>query len=160
MKHTRVIIAGALMMALLAVPSLASAKPTGHRHACSVQHRFLGAGSHDHWWRGTAKNPADESLKTTTYRYGSGSCSRVAFGRWIQIMDQAFGHFPHSHGKFSAPGIRGTWRHIRTVQVPHTSVGSGAGSLGPTPYGWFSLRFSDLTGRLIGTGTAKLRLAC
>ena len=164
MKNITMIV-GALLVMALAIPAVASAHPaqaTGHRHACAVQHRFLGGRSDYRWWRGTSKNPADQSLRTTTYRYGSGPCARIAFQRWTQIMNQAFGHYPHSHGSFSAPGIRGTWRHIKTVQVPDTcgDSASGSGSLSSTPYGWFALRLSNLNGRLLGTGTAKLRLAC
>ena len=149
------------MTVLLAVPTLAgaqSARPTVHRRACSVQHRFLGSRSHYRWWRGTSRDRADESLKTTTYAYGAGRCQRIAFGRWRQIMNLAFGHYPQSHGSFFFPGLKGTWRHVRTVQVPNTC--GDEGSSFSTPYGWFSLRVSNRGGRLIGTGTAKLRLAC
>jgi hypothetical protein len=149
------------MAALLGVPTLAgaqSAQPTAHRRACSVQHRFLGSRSHDRWWRGTSRNPADESLKTTTYAYGSGPCYRIAFRRWQQIFNLAFAYQGNGNGSFSYPGIKGTWRHTRTVQVPNTC--EDGDSLSSTPYGWFSLRVSNLGGRLIGTGTVKLRLAC
>jgi hypothetical protein len=154
----RLIMLAACLTAFLAVPGLAGAQTSGHRRACSVQHHFLGARSNFHWWRGTSRNPADESLKTTTYAYGSGSCARIAFRRWTQLMNLAFGHFLQGHGSLSAPGIRGTWRHIRTVQVPNTCEGDGSSS--STPYGVFGLRISNLSGRLLGTGTAKLRLAC
>jgi hypothetical protein len=62
------------------------------------------------------------------------------------------------NGSFSGPGIQGTWRHVKTVQVPDTC--GDEGSSFSTPYGWFNLHVSDLDGRLIGTGTVKLRLAC
>jgi len=156
------LILAVVVAALLGVPALAgaqSAQPTAHRRACSVQHHFLGSRSHYRWWRGTSGNPADESLKTTSYAYGSGSCHPIAFRRWLQIMNLAFGDSPHGHGSFSYPGITGTWRLIKSVQVPNTCEGPN-GLPSSTPYGFFSLRVSNLDGRLIGTGTAKLRLAC
>jgi hypothetical protein len=157
MKRLLVLI---LTLGLLAVPALASARPAVQRHACAVQHRYLGAGSKFHWWRGTSSNPADQSLRTTTYRYGSGPCARIAFGRWRQIINLTFnqGDNGKAKGSFSGPGFQGTWRHIKTVQVPNTC--GDEGSTFATPYGWFALRVSNLNGRLIGTGTMKLRLAC
>ena len=150
------IIALVAVLGALAVPAMASAQSTGDPHACSVQHRYLGSRSHDRWWRGVAHDRGDESLKTTTYAYGSGSCRRIAFGRWRQIINLVFAH--QGNGSFSDPGIQGTWRHVKTVQVPDTC--GDEGSSFSTPYGWFNLRVSDLDGRLIGTGTVKLRLAC
>jgi hypothetical protein len=152
----KIIIIGAALAALLTIPAAASAQPTVHRHACSVQHHYLGPSSNFHWWRGTTHNPADESLKTTTYAYGSGSCHRIAFQRWDSIINLVAGH--PNHGSVSGHGLVGTWRRIRTVQVPHT-CGDG-GTTFSTPYGWFSLRVADRDGTLIGTGTVKLRLAC
>jgi hypothetical protein len=60
----RRIIALVAALGALAVPAMASAQSTGGRHACSVQRRYLGSRSHYKWWRGTAHDPADESLKT------------------------------------------------------------------------------------------------
>lgn len=155
MKRIIVLVAA---LGALAVPAMASAQSTGHRQPCSVQHRYLGSRSHYRWRRGTAQNRADESLKTTTYRYGPGSCHRIAFRRWRQIISLVFAH--QGHGSFSGPGIIGSWRHIKTLEVPHTCEGDGSPASESAPYGWFALRVSDLDGRLIGTGTVKLRLAC
>jgi hypothetical protein len=146
-----------LMAALgvLAVPVAAGAQSTDHRHVCSVVHRYLGAHG---WTRGVPHDPGAETLRTTSYAYGSDSCHPIAFQRWLQIINLVFAHQELGHGSFSGPSITGEWRHLKTVQVPKT-CGDG-GSLSSTPYGWFSLRVSDLDGRLIDTGTVKLRLAC
>jgi hypothetical protein len=154
----RLIVLAVCVTALLAVPTLAGAQATGQRHTCSVQNRFAGSRSNGRWWRGTTSEPGAQTLKTTAYAYGSGSCPRIAFARWKQAMNQAFDHSTQGHGSFSAPGIRGAWRHIRTVQVPNTC--SDGSSTSSTPYGIFGLRLSALNGRLLATGTAKLRLAC
>lgn len=151
----------ALIAALgtLALPAIAGGQSTGRRHACSVQSHYLGSESHYNWSRGKAHDPADESLKTTSYAYGSGSCQPIAFRRWLQLINLVSEH--PGNGSFSGPGIRGRWRHIKTVQIPHTcGTGLPSAPLVSTLYGWFSLRVSDLDGRLVGTGTLKLRLAC
>jgi hypothetical protein len=150
----------------LAVPAMANTQSTARRHACSVQHYYSSISG---WKRGTAHDPADESLKATTYADGSGSCHPLALRRWIQIASQVFtgdeneGNLENegNGGSFSVPGFRGTWRHLKTVQVPHT-CGSGVPHtpLMSTLYGWFSLRVFDLNGGLVDTGTLKLRLAC
>jgi hypothetical protein len=156
MKRIIVLVAA---LGALAVPVAAGAQSTDHRHACSIVHRYLGAHGHFKWTRGITHDPAAETLRTTSYAYGSDSCHPIAFQRWFQIINLVFARQERGHGSFSGPSITGTWRHLRTVQVPKTCGGDG-GSLSSTPYGWFSLRVSDLDGRLIDTGTVKLRLAC
>jgi hypothetical protein len=157
MKRLLVLI---LTLGLLAVPAVAGARPAVQRHVCAVQHRFLGSRSDYRWWRGTSRNPADESFRTTTYRYGSGSCARIPFRRWRSISNYVFSHGSSGQagGSLSGPGIRGTWRHIKTFEIPNTCEDGGPS--GSTPYGLFGLRVSNLSGRLLGTGTVKLRLAC
>lgn len=157
MKRLLVLI---LTLGLLAVPAVASARPAVQRHACAVQHHFLGSRSHYRWWRGRPKNPGAESFRTRTYRYGSGPCARIRFSRWLSISNFVFGHADgrKRSGAFSGPGIRGSWRRTKVVEVPNTCDGTGTPS--STPYGWFAIRVSNLNGRLLGTGTVKLRLAC
>lgn len=150
----------ALVAALgaLAVPVAAGAHSTDHRHVCSVQHRYLGANGHFRWTRGLTHDPAAETLRTTSYAYGAHTCHPIAFRRWFKIINLVFAHQGKGHGSFSGPGITGTWKRLRTIEIPRTC--GGGGSLSSTPYGWFSVRVADLNGRLIATGTVKLRLAC
>lgn len=143
----------------------ANVRPAVRSHACSAQHYYhLGASG---WRSGTTRDPAAESLVTSTYAHGS--CHPIALRSWVQVASQVFtgdendGNLDNTgnSGSFSGPGFRGTWRHFKTVQVSRT-CGSGEPGVAPqsTPYGWFSLRAADLNGRLLATATLKLRLAC
>jgi hypothetical protein len=145
---------------------LVNAQSTARPHACSVQ-RYHNSGRG--WKSGTTRDPADESLKVTTYARGSDSCRPFPLRRWVLIASQVFtgeqnaGNLEKTGngGSFSGPGFRGTWKHLETVQVPDT-CGSGLPNapLASTDYGWFSLRATDLNGTLLATATLKLRLAC
>jgi hypothetical protein len=143
-----------------------SAKSTARAHVCSVQRYYSSTAG---WTRGTARYPADESLKATTYARGSDSCHPLALRRWFQIDNQVFtgeeneGNLETAgnSGSFSVSGFSGTWRHLKTVQVPRTcDPGLPNTPLMSTSYGWFSLRVSDRNGTPIATATLKLRLAC
>jgi hypothetical protein len=160
------IIALVVALGVLAVPAMANTQSSARRHPCSVQRYHSSISG---WKRGAAHAPADESLKATTYAHGSSSCHPLALRRWLRIANQVFtgeeneGNLGNvgNGGSFSGPGFRGTWRHLKTVQVPHTcDPGLPHHPLVSTLYGWFSLRVSDLNGRLLDTATLKLRLAC
>ena len=150
----------ALTLVALLIVGVSNAHSAGSRHTCYVVHYHAGA---SHWSRGTTHDPAEESLATTAYAYGAGPCQSIGFPVWSRLIDvvtyddQAL---QRTHGSFSSTGIPGTWRLLKTVQVPKSCGGGQSGELFSSEYGYFALSVESDDGALASTGTLKIRLSC